>query len=157
VAEMKELRRDQRGAVLAEFVIAIVPILITFFSFVQLSKIATARLVMKHGAIVAARAAAVMTNAHKNTPDQDEGDHQGEITQGARLAMAPWVKDGSLTAVDVRVDDQSSQRDPYGWVHVEVTAIYRCRVPLGQLICAGRTKVMTERYSMPHQGATYEM
>src|SRR5436190_22180757 len=48
---LRKLRSDKRGAVLAEHVIAIVPILMTFFTFVQLSKVATARLVVKHSAI----------------------------------------------------------------------------------------------------------
>ena len=37
--EKKSLMRDQRGAVLAEFAIALVPLLTIFFVFVQISAI----------------------------------------------------------------------------------------------------------------------
>lgn len=152
----RSIVRDQRGAVLAEFVIAIVPVLMTFFTFVQLSKIATARLVVKHGTIVGARAASVISNANDNTPDA-KGDGQNEITAAVRAGMAPWLADGSFSSVNVTVNDQSSRSDPYGWVTVTVSAEYRCRVPMGFLACGGLSKTLQESYRMPHQGALYKM
>ena len=67
---LKGLRKDKRGAVLVEFLVAFMPLMITFSSFVQVAQIATASIVTKHSTIVGARAAAVITNEHKNTPDQ---------------------------------------------------------------------------------------
>jgi hypothetical protein len=149
---------DTKGAVLVEFVIAIVPVLITFLTFVQLSRIATARLVVKHAAIVGARAASVITNAKENTPDQKKGMHEVEIENGVRMALGPWwTKSGGITAVRVDINDTSSRSDPYNWVEVRVRATYACRVPLGFLICAGRQKQIVEIARMPHQGALYEM
>jgi Flp pilus assembly protein TadG len=137
-----------------EFVIAIVPILTMFFSFVQLSRIATARLVVKHGAIVGARAAAVMTNGKDNTPDQPAGTNAGAVGGAVRAAIGPWNK---TMAVNVAIDDASSRGDPYGWVEVKVTATYVCNVPLGFIACGGPVKRIEETYRMPHQGATYRM
>jgi Flp pilus assembly protein TadG len=152
----RSLIGDKRGAVLAEFVIAIVPVFMTFFSFVQLSKIATARLVVKHGTIIGARAASVISNANDNTPDA-KGDGQAEITQAVRAGMGPWIANGSITNVNVTVADQSSRSDPYGWVTVTVRAEYRCRVPMGFFACGGLSKTLEESYRMPHQGAIYKM
>ena len=153
---IRKLHKDQKGAVLAEFVIAVVPLLMTFFSFVQLSKIATARLVVKHGTIIGARAASVISNANNNTPDA-KGDGKGDITNAVKLGMGPWVSKGSITNVSVDVQDSSSRSDPYGWVTVTVRATYRCTVPMGFIACGGPTKQLQESYRMPHQGAIYEM
>lgn len=156
--ERRSLRKDTRGAVLAEFIIAIVPILTIFFNFVQLAHLATARLVVKHGAIIGARAAAVMTNEHNNTPDmKGKGKNEGEIKQGVILAMGNWVASGALTDVTVNIDDTSSEADPYNWVNVEVKTTYHCDLPLAFTACGGgRTKDLVERKRMPHQGANYK-
>jgi hypothetical protein len=152
------LIRDTNGAVLAEFVLAIVPILIVFFTFVQLSRIAMARLVVKHGAIVGARAASVIANSKENTPDQPKGMHEVEIENGVRMALGPWwTKEGGITSVRVDIKDSSTKKDPYDWVEVRVSATYACRVPLGFMICAGRKKQIVEVARMPHQGALYQM
>jgi Flp pilus assembly protein TadG len=142
--------------VLAEFVIAIVPLLMIFFSFVQLSKIATARLVVKHGTIVGARAASVISNKNGNLPGVKD-DGEADIRAAVEVAMAPWSAQGSITNVDVQVNDQSSRSDPYGWVTVTVKATYNCKVPMGFIACGGKTKTLEETYRMPHQGANYEL
>ena len=151
---VKGIRRDTRGAVLAEFVIAIVPLLMTFFAFVQLSKVATARLVVKHSAIIGARAASVITNANDNTPGQAAGQNQGEILAAVNAGLGPWRT--KMSSVTVDVTDASSKADPYGWVTVNVRATYRCTVPMGAIGCLGSTKVLEETYRMPHQGANYK-
>jgi hypothetical protein len=154
-----KMRRNTRGAVLAEFVIAIVPVLTAFFSFVQLSKLATGRLVVKHGAIIGARAAAVMTNAHENNPGQEAGLHEDEVKQGVQMAMLPWLLNGAMSGVSVKVEDTSDEEDPYNWVNVEVTTTYNCNVPMGgAIVCGlGRTKTLKSAYRMPHQGAIYKV
>lgn len=142
-----------RGAVLVEFVVAIVPLLVTFFSFVQLAKIASARLMVKHAAIVGARAAAVIANGNDNTPDQKAGANVDQIEAGVRAALGPW--DATMRKLEVTVVDRSNRDDPYGLVTVTVRADYGCRVPMGQLICLGKTKTLVETFSLPHQGARY--
>jgi Flp pilus assembly protein TadG len=154
--KLGDLKNDKRGAVLVEFLVAVMPLMITFSCFVQVSSIATARLVVKHSAIVGARAAAVIANGKKNTPDQKQGDNKGEILMGVRAAMGPWIK--TMNNVNVQVDDQSSCADPYGMVTVTVTADYRCSVPFGgRLLCGavGATHTLKQKYAMPHQGARY--
>src|SRR5262245_32602209 len=90
VGRSKRLLRDVRGAVLVEFVVAIVPVLTMFFTFVQLAKIASARLVVKHAAIVGARAAAVIANGKGNTPDQPKKPNDDQITTAVKAALGPW-------------------------------------------------------------------
>lgn len=151
------LRTDERGAVLVEFLVALMPLMITFSSFVQLSQIATARVVVKHATIVGARAAAVISNANHNTPDQKSGDNLGEIRNGVWAALGPWSK--TMRGVDVEVQDQSSCDDPYGLVTVTVNARYKCSVPFGgQLLCGthGGMHDISFKVGFPHEGARYK-
>jgi len=153
--EKNDLLRDQRGAVLAEFVVAIVPLLTIFFVFVQLSAIAAARLRFKHAAVVGARAAAVFSNAGDNCPEC-EGGGGDDVNQAVRAALGSTAP--KFTGLAADVTDRSSRRDPYGLVTVQVTGRYQCSVPLGRVICGINGSVpFTERKSMPHQGALYRM
>lgn len=151
------LHHDRRGAVLVEFLVAFTPLMITFSCFVQLSQMATAKLVVKHSAIVGARAAAVISNKNNNTPDQPKGDNKADIEAGVRAALGPWAK--QMASVNVTVHDKSSCSDPYGLVKVTVTAEHRCNVPFGgRLMCGavGATHTLEQAYAMPHQGARYQ-
>lgn len=165
---MKEpsLHRDQRGAVLIEFVVAVVPLLTIFFVFVQLSAIAAATLMVKHSAVVGARAAAVYSNVNDNVPEGCSDDGKQRIADGVRVALGRWAP--SITT-EVEVTDRSSRWEdseedsspnvdgPYDLVTVRVTAHYRCEVPLGRLICPRGSKTIVQTKSMPHQGARYRI
>lgn len=153
---LKELKSDKRGAVLVEFAVAFMPLMITFSSFVQLQQMATARLVVKHSTVIGARAAAVISNSGKNTPDQKPGDNADQIRAGVMSGLGPWKN--TMSNVDVKVDDKSSCDDPYGMVSVTVTAEYKCSVPFSNLFMCGvgkkhLFKPMTARF--PHQGARF--
>jgi Flp pilus assembly protein TadG len=153
----KGLKSDTRGAVLVEFLVAFMPLMITFSSFVQLAQIATARLVVKHSTVVGARAAAVISNKASNTPDQKPGDNQDEIDSAVKLAMGPWAQ--TMKSVTVSIDDKSSCSDQYGDVKVTVDADYRCSVPFGnRLVCGagGGGHRIKQAFTFPHQGARYE-
>jgi Flp pilus assembly protein TadG len=151
------LLRDTRGAVLVEFVVALMPMMMTFFGFAEVSKIYAASLGTKHAAITAARAAAVFSNKHDNNPGA-EGDGEEQIKSAAGQALAPWIGTGAINKVDVTVTDSSSKSDPYGPVKVKVRATYKCSVPMmGRIICKGGTKVITSEATMPHQGAKYKV
>lgn len=157
ISSLGKFHRDRRGAALVEFLVAFMPLMITFTSFVQLSQIATANIVVKHSAVVGARAASVISNAHKNTPDQLDGDNRAEIEAGVKLAMGPWEK--TMRSVKVDVDDQSSCNDPYGMVTVTVNADYRCSVPLGgRIVCGvlGGGHPIVQKFGFPHEGARYQ-
>jgi hypothetical protein len=152
---MKGLVKDRKGAVLAEFVVAIFPLLTIFFVFVQLSMLAVSSLIVKHSAVVGARAAAVFSNQHQNVPEQCGDDGQGKIDQAVRTALGPW-QDRISTSVTVRDQSSRSENDGvYDLVTVTVTAQVRCAVPVGKIICGGGTKQIVDIKSMPHQGARY--
>jgi Flp pilus assembly protein TadG len=153
----KGLHGDKRGAVLVEFAIAFMPLMITFSSFVQIQQMATARIVVKHATIIGGRAAAVISNKNRNTPDMDDADMEDEVKKGVMAGLGPWK--GTMSNVDVKIEDTSNCEDPYGMVSVTVTADYKCAVPFANLfMCgAGKThsfKPMTSRF--PHQGARYQ-
>ncbi|MDB4942701.1 MAG: hypothetical protein JWP97_2235 [Labilithrix sp.] len=155
-SRLRALHADKKGAVLVEFLVAIMPLMITFSCFVQLSQMATAKLVVKHSAIVGARAASVISNVNKNTPDQPEGENRADIEQGVHAALGPW--DRQMASVRVKIEDKSDCKDPYGPVKVTVTAAHKCLVPFGgRLLCGavGATHTMEQAYTMPHQGARY--
>lgn len=151
------LRSDERGAALVEFLVALMPLMITFFSFVQLAQITTARLIVKHATIVGARAAAVISNVNHNTPDQ-QGDGAEDIREAVRQGLGRWKH--NMARVDVTVDDQSScsgQNGQYGLVTVDVKADYKCSVPFGRsLICKGSRHNIGFKIGFPHQGARYK-
>ena len=105
---LKGLHENKRGAVLVEFAIAFMPLMITFSSFVQLQQMATARIVVKHATIVGARAAAVISNKNRNTPGPPEDkDNDDEVKKGVIAALGPWK---STITVDVKVEDTSIVR-----------------------------------------------
>lgn len=138
-----------------EFVIAVVPMLTTFFGFVQVAKIYTANLVVQHAAITAARAAIVMVK--KDTNPGEKGSNT-DVKQAAGLALSPWITSGSISNVNVTVTDQSSMSDVYGPVKVRVQATYKCGVPMmGRVICSGSRKALTAEATMPNQGARYKV
>lgn len=150
------LHQDRRGAVLVEFLVAFMPLMITFSSFVQLAQITTARLVTKHSTIVAARAAAVISNEKKNTPDAKPGKNQDQIEAAVHMALGPW--DQTMNGVKVEINDQSSADDNFGMVQVTVTARYRCSVPFGGFLVCGRNggvHEIVQKAAFPHQGACY--
>lgn len=154
---MQKLNADKKGAVLVEFLVALMPLMITFSCFVQLAQSATAKLVVKHSAIVGARAAAVISNKNNNTPDQPKGANQADIEAGVKAALGPWLP--HMQSVQVQVEDTSSCDDPYGLVKVTVTVEHKCEVPFGgRLVCGagGATHTFRQAYSFPHQGARYK-
>ncbi len=147
--------KDRRGAALVEFVIAVVPMLTTFFGFVQVAKIYTANLVVKHAAITAARAAVVMIKKDNNPGEKGS---KTDVKQAAGLALSPWITSGSISNVNVTVSDQSNMSDVYGPVRVQVQATYKCGVPMmGRVLCAGSRKILTAEATMPNQGARYKV
>ncbi|HRG95020.1 MAG TPA: pilus assembly protein [Polyangiaceae bacterium] len=149
------LLHDRRGAALVEFVIAVVPMLTTFFGFVQVAKIYTANLGVQHAAITAARAAVVMV---KKPTNPGENGSNTDVKQAAGLALSPWITSGSISNVSVSVTDQSSMSDVYAPVRVSVQATYRCGVPMmGRVICPGSRKVLQAEATMPNQGARYKV
>jgi Flp pilus assembly protein TadG len=160
IAALKRLHHDRRGAVLVEFLVAFMPLMITFSSFVQVAQIATASIVTKHATIIGARAAAVISNEHNNTPDQKKGKNQDQVEAAIQSALGPWAK--TMKNVKVEITDESTKDDPYGNVRVNVIADYKCSVPFGGFIVCGKNLLGagTHQFRMnaafPHQGACYQ-
>jgi len=152
------LVRDKRGAVLAEFVVVIMPLLTCFFVFLQVAEICVAKLMVKHATIIGARAAAVYSNQHQTCPEC-EGDGKEQVQEGVREALGGWAKHFVVITADVEDKTTRSEEEadygPYELVTVTVDATYKCGVPLGRSICPGSYFEIHEKKSMPHQGARY--
>jgi Flp pilus assembly protein TadG len=139
---VRNLRKEQRGAVAVEFVVAIVPVFTVFFTIAQLAALASASLMVRHAAFVAARAEAVVH------PQMNDSGSENDVTSAANLALAmvPGVK----TVVSATAAAQTQ-----GMQSTTVTVLYPCTVPLGGLIACGpaRMHMMTATSSFPNQGA----
>src|SRR6185369_9756519 len=106
--ERKSLRTDTRGAVLAEFVVAIFPLLTVFFVFLQISALSIAKLLVKHSAVIASRAAAVYSNKNSNCPEC-QGDGSAEVNSAAKTALVNWQKHFSSVTTDI-TDTSTNQK-----------------------------------------------
>jgi Flp pilus assembly protein TadG len=153
---LKSLKDDKRGAVLVEFVVAFVPLMTVFFVFVQLSQLAVARLIVKHSAVVGARAAAVYHNEHTNVPEMCADNGKAKVDSAVRAAVGHW-SDRITTTTNVSDSSNRDSNGMYNLVTVRVNAVVRCRVPLGRLMCPGGVALMTDVKSLPHQGARYKV
>jgi Flp pilus assembly protein TadG len=151
---LRKLHKNRKGAVLVEFLVAVMPLMITFSSFVQVAQVATARLVVKHSAVVGARAAAVISNKYNNTPDQKKGQNKADIDAAVDAALGPWRQ--TMDNVKVEINDDATADDPFGMIQVTVTAQYHCSVPFGSgIVCKGGSRPIVHKAAFPHQGACY--
>jgi hypothetical protein len=147
---MKPLARIVRrkdGAAIAELVIAIVPILILFFTIAQFAAIGFASLLVRHAAFVAARCQAVV---HTNMADVAGAGNEPTTAAGVVLSTVP----GKLTSVSSTAVDPLSQLMSTTTVSFD----YRCGVPLGGLFVCGRggTRTLSASASFPNQGSYYQ-
>jgi Flp pilus assembly protein TadG len=148
---------NAQGAVIVEFTVVMVPLLITFFSFIQIGYLYQSALVLRHAAEIAARAAAVITVKEENNPNAT--GRPAEVTEAAYRATGLFGKSGLISNVKVNITDDSSARDPYGLVHIKLTATVACNVPMGgRIACfpSGKMKKTVEA-SYAHQGARYKV
>ena len=153
-ARRSSSRADTRGAVLAEFAIAIVPMLMAFFCFFQLGVFMVGKMIVRHAAIVGARAASVVTGGGATNPTL-EGAPQGtngDVESAVNQALGVWG-DNKMLVADTTIDDSGGA---HATLTVHVNATFQCNTPLGKYwVCGGDTKTFTEVASMPKQGATY--
>jgi Flp pilus assembly protein TadG len=149
-AVLRRKRRAMRGAAMAEFIIASVPVFAAFFSFLQLEQLYRAHLVMKHATLVAARAGTVMLE-----PDHNPGATGGEADAIAAATAALGPLKNRLT-LSTKVTGSGTRN---GMVTATVTGTYKCNVPLGgRIVCGiGGEKVFPEyKVMLPLQGAEYQ-
>jgi len=147
VKGVKGLIRNRRGAVLAEFAVAIVPMLYAFFCFTQFSKLAIATTVMQHATTVAARYAMV---AYPSCIPKTGAGPDSNLQSAATSALGPFSSNISVQGVSASYGGG----DPWGDITTTATYNYRCDVPLGNTICGGNT-TKTFTVTLPHSGARY--
>jgi Flp pilus assembly protein TadG len=138
----RNIRTDRRGAVIVEFVVAIMPMLMVFFSIAQLSALGYTSLLVKHAAFVAARAEAVIH------PGMGDSGSESDVTAAANLVLARVPAGASVTSASAAPLSQNLDT-------TTVTVVVPCSVPLGNvLVCGvGRTHAMTAQASFPNQGS----
>ena len=153
----KGLKRDTRGAVLAEFAIAFMPVAMMFLFVTQFARFEMCRLATWHAANVAVRACAVINNGDAVNPGGDKSNGpKTDANKAAQQVLKPFIGDGS--ELQVQDIDRPSQSDPEGTDTIKVNATYTCQVPVGKtLMCGGGSKTWTVTAKMPHQGAQYKL
>lgn len=150
----RALARDRAGAAAVEFVVAMVPIFLVLFCFMQISKLYTANLVFQHAATVAARAAGVIVE-----PEINPGDNGSEedVTTVARLALGAWQT--AIIDVDTEIVSEATAESTNGMVTTKLTGRFVCGVALAATLTCGFDRMVdleaTARF--PLQGARYRM
>ena len=161
--KIRGMMGDQGGAALPEFVVAVFPILMLFFVFVQVAALFIAHLVTHHAAIVAARCAVV--DKGPDLPGKYLDADAALACKNAAIAglgRGLWLQ--TVVGMNVAItfdggsggdDDHTSQ---YSDVTTTTTATYQCSVPLGKnFVCNNGTRNFTFAIKLPHQGAVYTL
>ncbi len=155
-----------RGAVYVEFLIAFMPLFSFFLCLVQLAMLETANLIVKHAAVVATRAAVVILPDEPGKYDgvaqnRAEGLRRDKIVQAATIPLSA-LEDFPLPEVrfptELGGDDDRVTFGRDDLVRVQVTSLYRCRVPLARTLVCGAffgVKRLRGEASLPNQGASY--
>ena len=155
-------RRGKRGAVLAEFIIAFMPIIAMSLCVAQLSRYAIARLAVMHAAEVSVRACAVIIDPDPGHEKQVDGP-DSDVQTAAHIAMKPFG--GDLGGTEIHISDPTCTHDEGldvngngGTDTVTIDAKYTCTIPLARwIVCGGGSKNWTVTAMFPHQGAKYEL
>ncbi len=147
--------RARRGAVLAEFAIAFMPICTMFLCVVQLSRYSIARLAVLHAAQVSVRACAVIIDpdpGHEVSLDGPDSD----VQRAASIAMAPFEGSGEISHTPPTCTHEGE--DNGGTDTVAMDGHYSCTIPVAKrLVCSGGDKTFTVHAQFPHQGAKYQL
>jgi Flp pilus assembly protein TadG len=148
-------RPSSRGVVYVETLIAFPVILLMFFVTWQLFDYLTAHLIVRHAAVCAARAAAVIA---PDEPSYYNGQPKDDLAGGQRLSdvrnAAVEVLDAhphlTNTSVSVAVDGFSQD----SLVTVRVSVEYHCLLHYVNAVCGGAdTRTLESVASFPYQAA----
>ena len=141
----RSILKDTDGAVIPEFIIAVMPFLMLFFTTAQYSIIAYARLLTQHAAFMGARAAMVAC------PDpKGDGNAEATIQKAVTLSYGP-VGNAAKPTAKVSGDCDIVKQ---GLVKVDVQSDFPCTVPMGgRLFCGGPKLTLRASASMPNQGS----
>lgn len=148
--------RGTRGAVLAEFIIAFMPIMTIYMTMLELAHFFVIREVVVHAANATARACAVV-GPSGDAPAGTNGDIKNAEAAG-EWALKPWKASGlNVRNIKVACKQADSAVDPYGQDTGNIKADYTCSVPIAQFIMCGNGPVKIDvTSSFPHQGAKYK-
>ncbi len=150
------LARDARGAVMVEYLIAFLPVMMLFASSWQLADLYASQLIVSRAASAAGRAATVVL---PDDPyyygdvevDSFSGAREQQITLAAELVLqaSPRI----LGNPEVSITGASG----IGPLTATVVANYRCFPGWGVAVCGADGRVsVTGRAEYPYHGATYE-
>jgi Flp pilus assembly protein TadG len=152
----RRLGAEQRGAALAEFIVAMPVLLLAYLSFLQMAHVYAASLVMRHATAVLARYASVSYgNNFIATEDQATGGDNPSWRDAAIEALGPWK-----TVVTVRgepqVRFQGGTRDPWGDIETRAEFQYTCSVPMAKdIVCRNGVVIRSLQAVSPLHGARY--
>lgn len=145
----KDDPKGQKGAVMVEFIIAAIPILMMLFTFTQASLAYTANLLLRHAAITGARSAAVIL-----PPNPGNVGTEADIDKAVHRSLGPF--DQTFASMKITKTPASGQ---YELVTVEIDAAYKCQVPMGGRLMCGLDGLMDMKHIVaqyPNQGAKYQ-
>lgn len=150
------LKRDQRGAVFVEHIIAYLPVMFFFLATWQLLDLCAAHLILKRAASAAARAAVVVLPddpAYYDgvAKDNFSGKRKEDIEFAAQLILSASPHFSSDATVEVPSNLKSGEP-----LTATVKAKYHCFAGWVSLVC-GPTGVreLTAKSIYAYQGATY--
>lgn len=177
------LRRDTRGAVYVEFLIAFMPVFVFFLCLLQLALLFSAKLLVEHSSVAGVRAAAVVFADERGpygeaTPQTNViSTERRDVVRGAVLiALAPMILDDTVVSVgvtypgpgkagekDAPLDSPIPFRNGNGMVRVRVDTFVVCKIAIANLIACDalgssslRVKKIPAESAFPYQGASYE-
>ncbi|MFI5298021.1 MAG: TadE/TadG family type IV pilus assembly protein [Polyangiales bacterium] len=162
----ERIRRETGGAVYVEFLIAFMPLFMTFMSIVQFGFLQIADIMTKHAAVTGVRAAVVVlpddpANYSDAEPYRVVGQRKTDIETAVKIPLLV-VSPLPLPTVTFPTsaggsDDQTTPFAHDALVRVQVKFDYICAVPLGREIVCGLTgiKTLKAEAALPMQGANY--
>lgn len=153
----KQLAKNKKGAVLAEFAIAFLPVATMFLFVVQFARFEMCRLASYHAANVAVRACSVINvGGDQYNPGGDKANGpKDDADRAARTAVKSFA--GSEYKLTEPVTCQHSGNES-GTDTVTVKSSFTCQVPVGKrLMCPSGSRTWTVTARMPHNGAKYKL
>lgn len=154
----RKLRDATDGAVLVEYLIALLPVLTFFLATWQLIELSTGNLILKRAASAAARAAIVVLpddqSFYAGAPvNRFVGLRKSDVESAAR-SILDIAGPGRFTNVRVEI----SPAEPSGNVVLTttVTADFRCFAGWVSFVCGGSSRTLSARSTHVYQGAPYQ-
>ncbi|HKU43803.1 MAG TPA: nucleic acid/nucleotide deaminase domain-containing protein [Polyangiales bacterium] len=145
---------DHRGAVFVEKLIALFPVLLTFFLGWELAEVGAASLVVQRASAAAGRAAMVVLPDDpryygEEPPDTYAGARRADVELAAGMVLSALPQLSENFEVDV-----SDPPDGFGEIDVTVRAPYECGA-VGLICRAGGGLTLTSTTKHAYHGASY--